>query len=52
MPPRKRAEPKREAFPHADDCAGPRMESYSATRPDGTEAVITRCQECAAHSVK
>lgn len=54
MPPRKRAETRPATtkaatpdVPHAEDCSDPsRIECYSATRPDGSEARITRCVEC------
>lgn len=55
MPPRKKAETQpvqRDAFPHVGDCSEPRMESYPANRPDGSEVVVTRCQECGANTVK
>lgn len=48
MPPRKRAVAKAAAtLPHRDGCSDPaRIERYSATRPDGSTARITRCIEC------
>lgn len=49
MPPRKRAATTPEV-PHTDACQGPRMESFTATRPDGTGASVVRCQECGAQT--
>ena len=54
MPPRKRAETAPATSkaatpdaPHVEGCADPnRIERYTATRPDGSDARITRCIEC------
>jgi len=54
MPPRKRAETKPATpkaatpdVPHVAGCSAPtRVESFIATRPDGSEARVTRCIEC------
>lgn len=37
-------------FPHTDACTDPRMEAYSAARPDGSAASVERCQECGAQT--
>lgn len=54
MPPRKRVETKPATpkaatpdVPHVEGCSDPtRVESYTVTRPDGSEARVTRCIEC------
>lgn len=48
MPPRKKAAPD---LPHVE-CPEPRVESYTALRPDGSDAQVVRCQECGAQSVE
>lgn len=51
MPPRKKAAITPE-LPHVDECSGPRVESYTALRPDGSDARVVRCQECGAQIVE
>lgn len=52
MPPRKRAEVATPDLPHDMSCKGIRVECFTALRPDGSEASVTRCQECGAQTTK
>lgn len=51
MPPRKKAAITPD-LPHVDECSDPRVESYTAVRPDGSGAHVVRCQDCGAQSVE
>lgn len=51
MPPRKKAAIAPD-LPHLEQCSGPRVERYTALRPDGSDAQVMRCQDCGAQIVE